>query len=234
MRCNSPPFDNPDLRMALKLAIDRDALLKQILRGFGEIGNDTPINMTYPLAVALPQRQYDPEQAGCLYRKSGHTGSLVLHTSDVAFSGAVDAAVLYKEQAAKAGITIEVRREPGDGYWEHVWKKAPFCATFWDGRPTQNQMFSTGYKSDAAWNDTAWKRPVFDQLLLQASSETNVAARAEQYHRASSMVRDDGGSIIPMFSFYLDGIANEVQGYVPDINNELSNGRFCEFCWLAT
>lgn len=30
----------------------------------------------------------------------------------------------------KGGIAIEVRREPGDGYWSNVWKKQPSCMTF--------------------------------------------------------------------------------------------------------
>lgn len=234
MRCDAPPFDNADLRMALKLAIDREEMVHRILLGFGSVGNDSPINQTYPLAVEFPQRKYDPEEAAKLYKKSGHSGPIVLHASDVAFGGAVDAAVLFKEQAARAGITIEVRREPGDGYWSNIWNKAPFCASYWDGRPTQDQMLTTAYTSEAAWNDTAWKRPDFDALLVQARSETDDAKRADLYKQGVAMIRDDGGVIAPMFSQYLDGVSNKIKGYFPDINNELSNHRWSERCWLAS
>jgi hypothetical protein len=47
------------------------------------------------------------------------------------------------------------------------------------------------------------------------------------------MLRDEGGALIPMFFYYLDGIANNLNGYEPDINGEVADGRFCEFCWLA-
>jgi peptide/nickel transport system substrate-binding protein len=234
MRCDAPPFDNADLRMALKLAIDREALVKQVMRGYGTVGNDTPINSTYPLASDFPARKYDPEEAARLYKKSGHSGSIQLHTSDVAFAGAVDAAALYKEQAAKAGITIDVVREPGDGYWDEVWNKKPFCATYWDGRPTQDQALALAYKSDAPWNDTAWHRPAFDQLLADARRISDDARRTEKYKQASLMLRDDGGAIIPLFAQYLDGVSNAVKGYSPDVNNELMNARFHETVWLAS
>ena len=46
-----------------------------------------------------------------------------LHGAYAAFGGAVDAAVLFKEHADKAGIKIEVVREPNDGYLENIWMK---------------------------------------------------------------------------------------------------------------
>jgi len=38
-----PPLDNNDLMLALKFAIDRDAIVKTVQRGYGKIGNDHPI-----------------------------------------------------------------------------------------------------------------------------------------------------------------------------------------------
>ena len=122
---------------------------------------------SYPYFPAdIEQRNYDPEEAKHYYEKSGHSGPILLQVSEVAFPGAVDAAVLYQQQAAKAGIQIEVKREPGDGYWDQVWNKQPFCASYWGGRPTQDGMYSTAYYSKADWNDTRFFREDFDKLLL--------------------------------------------------------------------
>ncbi len=143
--CNTAPFDNMDLRLALKYAMNREEMVKTILRGYGSVGNDTPINKAYPLfSDDLEQRKYDPDKAAFHYKKSGHDGAVLLRTSDVAFPGAIDAAQLYQQSAAKAGITIEVKREPGDGYLSQVWNKQPFSTSYWGGRPTQDQMYLDG------------------------------------------------------------------------------------------
>jgi peptide/nickel transport system substrate-binding protein len=63
MHCNTAPFDNNDLRMALKLAMDREEMLDKILRGYGSLGNDFPINASYPLFTEIEQRKYDPDKA---------------------------------------------------------------------------------------------------------------------------------------------------------------------------
>jgi len=48
MHANTAPFDNKDLRLALKYAINRQEMVDKILDGFGGIGNDIPINAAYP------------------------------------------------------------------------------------------------------------------------------------------------------------------------------------------
>jgi peptide/nickel transport system substrate-binding protein len=234
MFCNTPPFDNNDLRMALKLAMDREELLDKILRGYGTVGNDFPINAAYPLFPdGIEQRKFDPEQAASLYKKSGHSGPIVLRTSEVAFPGAVDAAQLYQQSCAKAGIVIEVKREPGDGYWSEVWNKQPFSLSYWGGRPTQDQMYSTAYLSTAAWNDTRFLRPDFDQMIVTARGELDEAKRKTMYHDIAMVVRDEGGMICPFFNDFIDATGAKVGGYDVHPTAELMDGYALAECWLT-
>jgi peptide/nickel transport system substrate-binding protein len=235
MHCNKPPFDKNDLRTALKLAIDREAMVNQILQGYSSLGNDFPISSSYAYFPAdIEQRVYDPEEAASLYKKSGHSGPIVLQTSEVAFPGAVDAAVLFQQQAAKAGITIDVKREPGDGYWEGVWNKQPFCASYWGGRPTQDGMYSTAYYSKADWNDTRFFNEKFDAMLLEARGSLDVAKRTQLYHDMAVIVRDEGGLILPMFNDFIDARSDKVMGWIPDPNAEMSNLSAPIRVWLAS
>src|SRR3546814_6440285 len=94
-------------------------------------------------------------------RKAGlQSVDVDLSVSDAAFPGAIDAAVLYKEHAAKAGININIVREADDGYWENVWLKKPFNGVDWYGRATCDWLFSSIYAADAAWNNRSEGRRV--------------------------------------------------------------------------
>ncbi|RUW60408.1 ABC transporter substrate-binding protein [Mesorhizobium sp. M7A.F.Ca.US.008.03.1.1] len=234
MFCDTAPFESNDLRMALKLAMDRDEMLEKILRGYGSVGNDFPINEAYPLFSAdIEQRKFDPDKAAAAYKKSGHSGSIVLRTSDVAFPGAVDAAQLYQQSCAKAGIKIEIKREPGDGYWSEVWNKQPFSLSYWGGRATQDQMYSTGYVSTADWNDTRFKRPEFDKMLFTARGELDQAKRQAIYHDMAVMMRDEGGLIVPFFNQFIDAAAtNKIGGYAKSPIGEMMDGYALAECWL--
>jgi peptide/nickel transport system substrate-binding protein len=234
MRCDTAPYNNNDVRLALKYAIDREQLLKTILRGYGTLGNDHPIGLPNRYhGSEIEQRQYDPDKAKFHMKKAGlDKTEFSLHTAEAAYVGAVDAAVLYKEQAAKAGINIKVVREPSDGYWSNVWLKKPWCAVFWGGRPTEDMMFSTAYADGAPWNDTFWKHERFNKLLVEARAELDEKKRRTMYVEMQRIVRDDGGVVIPMFAADLSG-ATEKIGHGPLASNwELDGFRCAERWWF--
>jgi peptide/nickel transport system substrate-binding protein len=232
---DTAPFDNNDLRLALKYAMNREELVDKILRGYGSVGNDFPINAAYALFPdAIPQRPFDTDKAAFHYKKSGHDGSpIVLRTSDAAFNGAEDAAVLFQQTCAKAGIPIEVKREPADGYWSNVWNVQPFSTSYWGGRPTQAQMYSVAYKSDADWNDTRWKRPEFDALLSQARAEIDQARRKEIFTDMAMMLNEQGGLILPMFNDFVDASSSKLEGQLVDPSQPMSNGLISCRSWLT-
>ncbi|MDZ4096562.1 MAG: ABC transporter substrate-binding protein [Paracoccaceae bacterium] len=234
MHANTAPFDNKDLRLALKYAINRQEMVDKILDGFGGLGNDIPINAAYPLFTALPQRDYDPAKAAEHYKASGHDGSpITLIVADTAFPGAVDAAALFQQSAAAAGIPLEIQRVPDDGYWSDVWNVKPFCASYWGGRPVQDQMYSTAYLSTADWNDTKYFNPDLDAMILEARSEVDTAKRTELYARIGALIHDDGGLICPMFNDFIDATSDSIAGYLKDPNYELMGGYAAAKTWFA-
>ncbi len=239
MRLDVAPFDNYDLRMALKLAINKQEMVDKILSGYGTVGNDHPISPIVPYAANdLPQREYDPDMAKFHYEKSGHSGAIQLSSSDAAFAGAVDAAQLIQASAAAAGIEIEVVREPQDGYWSNVWNKKGWSACYWGGRPTVDWMFASAYVQESEWNDTAWRNTEaadrFNVIVVEARAELDTTKRAEMYYEAQRLIHDDGGAIVPMFANYIMGESNVVaHGENVASNWEMDGARATERWWMA-
>ena len=136
--------------------------------------------------------------------------SVELSAADAAFVGAVDAAVLYKEQAAKAGININVVREPADGYWSNVWLKKPWCMVYWGGRPTEDMMFSQSLAAGADWNESHFQHKHFNELLVQARAELDEAKRRAMYIEMQTIVNMEGATVVPLFANYVFAMSTKV------------------------
>jgi len=236
MNTQAEPFNNNDLRMALKFGIDREAMLRNILRGYGSIGNDHPVAPSHQFyAGDLEQTSYDPDKAKFHLNKAGYdTLSLDLSVSDSLYPGAVDGAVLYKESLAPSGIDLNVVREPGDGYFSNVWMKKPFIASFWGARPTADLILSTAYVSGASWNDSFLDNARLTSLVTEARSEIDTAKRTDMYREIQMILRDEGGTVIPLFANNVFAISDKI-GTSDNIagNWELDGGRLLDRWWFA-
>jgi peptide/nickel transport system substrate-binding protein len=141
--------------------------------------------------------------------------------------------VLYKESAAKAGLNIEVVKEPKDGYWKNVWMKKGWVFCFWSGRVTEDWMFSTAYAADAGWNDTFWKHEKFNKLLKAGRAELDNKKRRELYVEMQRIVKDEGATVVPMFAADLTGVSKKLMYENVAADWELDGMRAPERWWFA-
>jgi len=93
-------------------------------------------------------------------------------------------------------------------------------------------MFSYVYKSDAAYNESAWKNKHFDKLLLDARSETDFDKRKGMYDEMQSMLQQDGGLIVLAFVDILDAANKKVKGITPHSSAPLGFYRFATTAWI--
>jgi peptide/nickel transport system substrate-binding protein len=236
MLTNQAPFNDINVRKALKYGIDRQEMVDKILQGHGMIGNDHPIGPANQyLATEIPQIELDLDKAKFHMKEAGLTElNVELSASDAAFTGAVDASQLYQASAKSAGININVVQEPADGYWSNVWLKKGWCACYWSGRATEDWMFSTAYESGVPWNDTHWENARFQELLLTARAELDSNKRREQYVEMQLICSQEGGTIIPMFANTVDAASTKL-AHGPDIGNiwQMDSSRLTERWWFA-
>jgi peptide/nickel transport system substrate-binding protein len=233
-RVTDDPYTNKDLRLALKYGIDREKIIESVYNGFAVPGNDHNLDALNPFYnTKMEQRKYDPDKAAFYFKKAGVTTPLELQTSDGAWGTAVDCAQLYQESMKKAGINLDVKKVSGDGYWDNVWLKVPFCAVYWGRRMSADQAFTQVFGDKSDWNDTNWKVPAFQKLITDARVETDKDKRKDLYWQAQEMIADDGGFVCFAITDYLDGYSTKVMGNEPHARYDLNDNRIAEKGWFA-
>lgn len=233
MMTDVAPYDSNDVRLAMKYAINRQEILDKVLRGYGTIGNDHPIAPIQRFhASDLPQRHYDPDKARFHLKKAGLEGqTFKLYTATHA--GFLDHAVLFKEQAAKAGINIELVQRPADGYWSNVWLKEPFVSSHWNGRITTDWMLSAAYYGDAPWNASHFHNARFDNMLVEARAELNTDKRRDMYFECQKILRNQGGAIVYVFKDNVEAAVDTIRYDQLAGNWEGDGARAAERWWFA-
>src|SRR5690606_1407901 len=99
--------------------------------------------------------------------------------------------------------------------------------------PTCDWMFTTAYAADAAWNDTFWKNPRFNELLIAARSETDSAKRGAMYAEMQQLLHDDGGLITIVFNSYVTASSTKV-AHGPLLSNwEVDGFKIASRWWFA-
>ncbi|HET7072059.1 MAG TPA: ABC transporter substrate-binding protein, partial [Nocardioides sp.] len=217
MAIDMPPFDDPKVRQAMRLIIDRQQILDQIGSGHGQIANDlySPFDAGYD--KDLPQREQDIEQAKSLLKSAGKEGLTVdLHTTNGA-SGMVELASVFASQAKQAGVNITVKNDPN--YYGDAYLKLAFSVDFWGTRGYLNQV-QQGSLPSSPYNETHWppksgEGSNFGDLYKQALAETDDAKRADIQHEMQKAEYDIGGYIIPYFNSLIDGHSSKVAGLKP-------------------
>jgi len=235
MMTDIPPFNDPNVRLALKYAINRQEMVDKILLGHGAVANDIPLPVTHPYyAKDIPQRKYDPDKTRFYLKNSGLTSiEIPLSVAETGFYGSTDAGVLYAATAKDCGIDIKLVREPEDSYWQQTWMKKPFSVNYWPGQVSADMQLSWTYAENSAWNETHWKNPRFNELLTVARAETDETKRRGMYHEMQQLIHDDGGAVIPMYMNHLWATSSKVS-HQDEVGGEweLDGLRCIERWWL--
>jgi peptide/nickel transport system substrate-binding protein len=219
MWVDTPPFDDNRVRTAMKKVIDRKAMLQTVLLGYGYIGDDNPVPPQSPFAWRPESDVPGPDIEGAkkLLADAGYTADkplkVDLYTSEY-IPGAVAMAQVYKEQAAQAGIEVNLVIGNAKDHWDNVWLKYSFVGSGWNARHP-GEGLAIAHRSNAQYPETHWKRDDFDKFLDSANTEADAAKRKALYQSAEKLLTDEGGSLIPLFQQIVSGVRQECSGYEP-------------------
>jgi peptide/nickel transport system substrate-binding protein len=216
MRADMEPYTDNNVRLALKSAIDRQKFADLAFNGLASPGRDHPVPVHDPMHCDdIPIPQFDPDKAMFHLKKAGHQNTVFENTASDANFGGLNATLILVEMMNDAGINAKVKQVPTDGYWSDVWLKAPWCGSSWYGRPTAALAMAVTYASTASWNESYWKREDFDALLSESNRTADDVKRKEILCEAQWMLHNEGSTLIPVFSNWVDGNSTRVKDLAP-------------------
>ncbi|GAA1220556.1 ABC transporter substrate-binding protein [Kitasatospora nipponensis] len=184
MRTADGPFADPRVREALRLAVDREAMVKQVLSGYGTVGNDILGTGDPAFAKDIPQRGRDLARARHLLAEAGFDTTRsydLLTTEDI--PGLAESATLFATQAREAGVKLDVVKQDSKVFWDESWLKAPLYTTYWGTNDSVVFFASKTMVSEAGQNEAGWKEPSFDEAYRAALGTADAAERARVLHR---------------------------------------------------
>lgn len=232
MAVDIAPFDDPLVRQAFRLIPDRQALIDSALLGFGTVGNDLMGATLWNHAMDLPPREQDLEQARALLAEAGKENlEVTLHTSKIV-PGFVEAATLFAEVAKGAGVTVNVKKEDPNAYFDtsKLYTHLDFAQSFWTFG-SLSLVYEQSLLSDAIWNETHWRDPEFDALVRAAQGATDETQALDLWHQVQQIQYDQGGYVVWANVDILDAAANHVKGVVPSAWFNLGGWNYRD-AWL--
>jgi peptide/nickel transport system substrate-binding protein len=214
MRVDQAPFKDVKVRQAMRLLVDREQMISQVLSGQGRPANDlySPYDPAYH--SDLPQRKQDLDQAKSLLKQAGQSDLRVELVTSPFFQGIVEAAQVIAEQAKGAGVTINVRKVDTGTFYGDNYLSWTFAQDFWATRTYLSQV-AQGSLPDSPYNETHWKDPEFLDLIGQARAELDDAKRTELLKAAQKIEWERGGLIVWSFSNQIDAYNTTLGGFEP-------------------
>ena len=225
------PFDDPRVRKALALAVDRERIVKKITRA-GEqpafhLVPDGTANYSPPDGLG-----YNPELARKLLAEAGYPGGKDFPHFEYMFNAAAGGSAKIHENIAielqqmwhdELGIQMDLRQLEWKVYLSaqsHL--DFELSRSSWIGDYDDPQTFLGMFTSDDGNNRTGWKNPDYDALIKAANNEPDLAKRAKIFQQAETLLIRDEAPIIPLFFYvginYFD--TNKIQGIYQNILDE--------------
>jgi peptide/nickel transport system substrate-binding protein len=234
MEIDSRDFRDIRVRHALKLALDREEMVKNILIGFGSVGNDLWGKGLPSYNAHIPQRSHDPQRAASLLKQAGVGRLRLTLPAAEAGPGMFESAIVFKQQAAAAGVDVTLRKiDAGTYFSNNLYLKTPFYET------TNVDSFEATTEDlllpNSPYNETHWYDKRWATEFFKAQAIVDIDRRNAAYKALQEPLWDRGGYVIWGFFETLDATSPKVQGIVPNKSVGMENlgGLYFKNHWLS-
>src|SRR5882672_10564022 len=241
---DKPPFDNPELRQAMALSLDRQAFIDILTEGEGDIGGvmqPAPAGlwgMSPDVLQTLPG--YDPDvkknrtAARQLMEKLsfGPNNRLKIKVSARDLPYLRDTAVILIDQLKQVYIDGELETIDTTNWFPKIMRKDYVVGiTGGQGGPDPDQNLHQLYGCGGELNVSGYCSPEVDQLIDQQSSEANQEKRKQLVWEVERKLAEDGARPIIFYDRRATCWQPRVKGFTVMVNS-ISNGARMEDVWL--
>lgn len=213
------PLDNPLVREAINLAIDRDQLVEMIMGDYGRpvLSGMTPSMGPYYNGDLLANRKPDPEAAKAKLAEAGYPDGLELTvTAPANYLIHVDTANLLASQLEKAGIKLKIKTVEWGTWLEKVYAGRDYQMTIialtYDYFTPSDVL--NRYMTDSEDNFINYKSEDYDDLAREAASEVDEAKREQVYQDMQALLLKDNASAFLQEPFNVTAVKKGLTGYV--------------------
>lgn len=197
------PFADKRVRQAVNYAIDKKALVDNVLQGTAEIAaGPTPPAFAWAYNEALQPYPFDQDRARALIKEAGHEGAELTFYVTEGGSGMLDPVPMgtaIQADLAKVGLNVKIETYEWNTFLGLVNPglegKADMAEMAWmtnDPDTLPYLALRTGaWPENNGFNSGYYSNPEVDRLLEAARTSTDQAERASLYKEMQEIVRDD-------------------------------------------
>jgi len=222
MRVDTPPFDNPKVRQALALALNRQEILATVLGAdLGELSSDQPVAPVLRDHVDIGMKSQDLATAKRLLAEAGHPNGFAFDLPTHTGAEWLKNYALTLQQAfAPLGVKANLVVETSQVYYNH-WTTVTTGVTEWASRSTASEILNVAYRSSANWNSAHWNNPTFDRTLDELDATIDPQKRQALMPILETALSEAVPAIITYHRAAPRGLSKRVQGMPQDPNRFL-------------
>jgi peptide/nickel transport system substrate-binding protein len=219
LNTSKPPFNQKELRQAVDLLIDREAIVNVALSGIATPGHSPFSSKHFAYGDSDKFEKPDVAKAKDLLEKAGKANgfSFTLKIGTTPLNQQVGQ--MIQNMLKPAGINVKLEKVEFGTLLEQS-DKGNMEATLlgWSGRPDPDQNIYDFFVTDGAQNDSRFSNPEVDKLLNAARAEMDEGKRKAMYDEVMKILHEEVPYIYLYHEHNVFGISKSVQGfeYVPD------------------
>ena len=210
--CTKPPFDDARVRKAFSLALNRESITADILKG-GQVPATwfTPELPGYKPPAGLSESQ---EEAKKLLAEAGFPEGKGFPEVELLFNTLEAhkqvAEVIVQQWKETLGVTVKLRNTEWKVYLDLVDKKDYHIARAgWIGDYVDPNTFLDCFVTDGGNNNTGWSNAKYDGLIRAAAAEADPKKRSELFFEAEQILVEQELPILPIYIYVNQGMLRD-------------------------